>query len=78
MEKEVNKRKFKDDYPNIDYWVNCVGRIDIGGNYMDPSFIIACDEGGVVWSSGKKVYKDLDSAFTDLEKGLQKRTNEIK
>ena len=78
MKKERGKRKFKDDYPNIDYFVNCVGRVDIGGDYMDPSFIRATDEGGNVWLSGKKVYEDLDSAFEDLEQALECAVKENK
>lgn len=77
MKKERGKRKFKDSYPNIDYFVHSVGRVDIGGDSMDPAFIRATDEGGNVWDSGKKVYKDLDSALEDLEKGLEKRVREV-
>ena len=78
MKKERGKRKFKDSYPNIDHFVYSVGRVDLGGDEMDPTFIKACDAGGVVWSSGKKVYENLDSAFEDLERALEERFKESK
>jgi hypothetical protein len=34
-----------------------------------PTFIMALDEGGLVWE-GKKKYKTLDEAFRDLDEGL--------
>jgi len=78
MKKERGKRMFKDAYPNIDYFVHSVGRVDIGGDYLNPAFIQATDEGGNVWDSGKKVYEDLDSAFQDLEQALECAVKENK
>ena len=78
MKKERGKRMFKDAYPNIDYFVHSVGRVDLGGDEMDPTFIKACDAGGVVWSSEKKVYEDLDSVLEDLEHALECAVKESK
>lgn len=64
-------KSFDDSHPNITYFAESIGWIEIG--YVDDSpltsFIRANDPGGMVWE-GKDQYKNLTEAFQDLEKGL--------
>jgi hypothetical protein len=56
-------------YPCITKWVKIHGWIEIGQIDGMPAFVMAMDEGGLVWE-GKKRYKTLDEAFHALEQGL--------
>jgi hypothetical protein len=58
-------------YPNIAYFVDEIGYIEIGRDEDSPltSFIRALDAGGMIWE-GKDEYETLDEAFQDLEAGL--------
>jgi len=60
---------FEQTYPLIAEWVTTQGWIEIGQIEGMSTFIMALDEGGVVWE-GKKKYKTLDEAFQALENGL--------
>lgn len=62
---------FESLYPNIAYFVDAIGWIEMGRDDDSPltSFIRALDIGGMVWE-GKDEYKTLDEAFQDLEQGL--------
>ena len=62
---------FETRYPNITYFVDAVGYIELGRDADSPltSLIRALDQGGMVWE-GKDEYATLDEAFQDLEQGL--------
>jgi hypothetical protein len=60
---------FEQLYPRITEWVQTHGWIELGQIDGMPTFIMALDEGGLVWE-GKKKYKTLDEAFRDLDEGL--------
>ena len=61
--------RFEQAYPLITEWVTTQGWIEIGQIGGTSPFIMALDEGGVVWE-GKKKYKTLKDAFEALENGL--------
>ncbi len=64
------KNSFEETYPNIAYWVESQGWIEIGQqDDSSGSFIRALDEGGTFWE-GKESYKTLDEAMQDLENAL--------
>jgi len=67
---------FSETYPNITYWTESCGWIEIGQDDYSQSFIRALDEGGMVWE-GKSNYKSLDDALNDLEAALEKIIDEI-
>lgn len=58
-------------YPNIAYFVQAVGWIEIGHDDDSPltSFLRALDAGGMVWE-GQDDYATLDEAFENMEQGL--------
>jgi hypothetical protein len=60
---------FEQAYPHIAEWVKTHGWIEIGQIDGFSNFILALDEGGMVWE-GKKPYKTMAEAFQALEKGL--------
>jgi hypothetical protein len=66
---------FEQAYPHIAKWVKTHGWIEVGQIEGMPTFIMALDEGGVVWE-GKKKYKTLDEAFQALDKGLSEWISE--
>jgi hypothetical protein len=66
---QLNSATFEQTYPLITEWVTTQGWIEIGQIEGMSPFIVALDEGGVIWE-GKKKYKTLDEAFQALEKGL--------
>ena len=55
--------------PNIAYWVEACGWIEIGRDEYSDSFIKAFDEGGTVWE-GAEEYETVDEALQALEEGL--------
>ena len=61
--------QFSKTYPNIAYWVEACGWIEIGWDEYSDSFIKAFDEGGTVWE-GAEEYETVDEALQALEKGL--------
>ena len=67
---------FSSTYPNITYWTESCGWIEIGYDDNSRSFIRVLDEGGNVWESKSK-YKSFDEALDDLEKALEKIIDEI-
>jgi len=67
---------FSSTYPNITYWAESCGWIEIGYDDNSRSFIRVLDEGGTVWESKSK-YKSFDDALDDLEKALEKIIDEI-
>ncbi len=61
---------FETRYPNIAYFVDVVGWIELGHDHSPLTSVIrALDQGGMVWE-GKDSYTTLDEAFQDLEQGL--------
>jgi hypothetical protein len=66
---ESHADAFERAYPCIAQWVQSHGWIEIGQIDGMSSFIIALDEGGLVWE-GKRKYKTLGEAFMALEQGL--------
>jgi len=67
---------FSPTYPNITYWTESCGWIEIGYDYNTDTFIRALDEGGMVWGSESE-YKSIDDALNDLETALGKIIEEI-
>jgi len=67
---------FSKTYPNIAYWTESCGWIEIGYAEFSRSFIRVLDEGGMLWES-KPSYKSLDDALNDLEAALEKIIDEI-
>ena len=45
------KNQFSKAYPNIAYWVEACGWIEIGQDEYSTSLVRALDEGGMVWES---------------------------
>jgi hypothetical protein len=66
---EAQTDSFEGAYPQISRWVKSHGWIEFGQIDGMSSFIIAMDEGGLVWE-GKKKYRNLGEAFQALERGL--------
>ena len=66
---QVGPSLFQETYPLISEWITTQGWIEIGQIEGMSPFIMALDEGGVVWE-GKKKYKTLDQAFQAWERGL--------
>lgn len=60
---------FDDTYPNIAYWVESFGWIEVGQDEYSTSMVRALDEGGLVWE-GKDTYETLDEAMQALERAL--------
>jgi hypothetical protein len=67
--KEPKSSTFEQTYPHITEWVQTHGWIEIGQIDGFSKFVLALDEGGMVWE-GKKNYKTIGEAFQALEKGL--------
>ena len=67
---------FSSTYPNIAYWTESCGWIEIGQDEYSEAFIRVFDEGGTVWESKPK-YKSIDDAMNDLEAALGKIIDEI-
>jgi hypothetical protein len=63
------KESFEQTFPYITKWMKSRGWIEIGVIDGISNFVLALDEGGMVWE-GKKKYKTIDEAFRALEKGL--------
>jgi hypothetical protein len=60
---------FDDTYPNITYWVESLGWIEVGQDEYSTSMVRALNEGGLVWE-GKDTYETLDEAMQTLERAL--------
>jgi len=64
-----DKQNLDERFPNIAYWVNNQGVIEIGQDRYSTSMIRLLDEGGQIWE-GKTHYKTLDSAFKAAEQAI--------
>ena len=60
---------FEKSYPNIAYWVDAFGWIEIGADEYSSSFIRVLDEGGMVWES-EDHYDSLDLALQATETAI--------
>ena len=67
--KKPKKETFEQTYPHVTKWVKGRGWIEIGQIDGFSNFVLALDEGGMVWE-GQGKYKTMDEAFNALEKGL--------
>jgi len=61
--------QFSKLYPNIAYWVEACGWIEIGQDEYSSSLVRALDEGGMVWESSDD-HETLDEALQALEMEL--------
>ena len=59
-------------YPNIAYWVEACGWIEIGQDENSSSLVRALDEGGLVWESGDE-HETVNEALQALEIELAER-----
>ncbi len=67
---------FSYTYPNIAYWTESCGWIEIGYDEFSRSFIRVLDEGGMQWESEHE-YKSFDEALAELEAALEKIVDEF-
>jgi hypothetical protein len=63
------ENQFSKAYPNIAYWVETCGWIEIGQDEYSSSLVRALDEGGLVWESSDD-HTTVDEALQALEEGL--------
>ena len=57
---------FTQSYPNLTYWVESFGWIELGQDDYSRSLIRILDEGGMVWESQER-YDSLDAALQEAE-----------
>ena len=69
--KEGNRHRstFADLYPNVDRWVRGYGWIELGEDLPGRAFVLALDEGGIVWE-GDATYPSVDDALRALDAAL--------
>jgi hypothetical protein len=60
---------FAQVFPNITYWVEVRGWIEVGADEYSDSLVRALDEGGLVWES-RLDHKTVDEALEALEREL--------
>ena len=57
---------FTQSYPNLTYWVESFGWIELGQDDYSRSLIRILNEGGMVWES-QECYDSLDAALQEAE-----------
>ena len=57
---------FTQSYPNLTYWVESFGWIELGQDDYSRSLIRILNEGGMVWES-QEYYDSLDNALQEAE-----------
>ena len=62
-------RSFTELYPNLAYWVESFGWIELGQDDYSRSLIRILDEGGMIWES-KERHDNLDAALQDAEAAI--------
>jgi hypothetical protein len=69
--KEADRHRgaFADLYPNIARWVQGSGWIELGEDLPGRSFVLALDEGGIIWE-GEATYPTVDDALQALDAAL--------
>ena len=68
---------FSENYPNLNWWVENQGWIEIGQDEDSRSMVRILDEGGMVWESdpkSKTLDKDLNAAEVFIEKWIEENT----
>ena len=60
---------FAELYPNVARWVRGYGWIELGEDLPGRSFVLALDEGGIIWE-GKETYPTVDDALQALDAAL--------
>ena len=68
---------FSENYPNLNWWVENQGWIEIGQDENSRSMVRILDEGGMVWESdpkSKALDKDLNGAERFIEKWIEENT----
>ncbi|TAL60841.1 MAG: hypothetical protein EPN85_06365 [Bacteroidetes bacterium] len=69
--------KFSENYPNLNWWVENQGWIEIGQDENSRSMVRILDEGGMVWESdpkSKTLDKDLNEAERFIAKWIEENT----
>lgn len=66
---------FSNIYPNIAYWIESQGWIELGKDHYSNSWVRCLDTGGNIWESNKK-HKTLDQALKALELFLEKEIDD--
>jgi hypothetical protein len=57
---------FAELYPNLAYWIESFGWIELGQDDYSSSLIRILDAGGMIWES-EETYDSLDAALRDAE-----------
>lgn len=60
---------FSELYPNITYWIDSLGWIELGQDEYSRSLVRLLNEGGMVWES-KDNHGTIDEALQALETEL--------
>jgi hypothetical protein len=60
---------FAERYPNVARWVRGYGWIELGDDLPWNAFVLALDEGGVIWE-GDATYPSVDDALRALDAAL--------
>jgi hypothetical protein len=64
-----NRSTFAELYPNVARWVRGYGWIELGEDLPGRSFVLALDEGGIIWE-GATTYPSVDDALRALDAAL--------
>jgi hypothetical protein len=69
--KDANRQRwtFAELYPNVARWVRGYGWIELGDDLPGPAFVLALDEGGIIWQ-GEATYPTVDDALRALDAAL--------
>ena len=62
---------FADIYPTLTRWVRTHGRIEVGNDGMNPSFIRVLDIGGMIYE-GADAYASVAEALQAAEEAVKK------
>ena len=68
---------FSENYPNLNWWIENQGWIEIGQDEYSRSMVRVLDEGGMVWESdpkSKTLDKDLNEAERFIAKWIEENT----
>ncbi|MFK7946347.1 MAG: hypothetical protein AB8G11_02065 [Saprospiraceae bacterium] len=68
--KNINKinKMFSENYPNIDWWINTQGWIELGTDNNSDSWVRILDTGGMYWED--ETSDSLDDALRAADKWL--------
>jgi len=65
----MNSMSFEQFYPNLAYWVESFGWIELGQDDYSQSLIRVLDTGGLIWES-EEDYDSLDTALQEAEAAI--------